>query len=103
MSKKNEKKIYFTLTGMQYYQGQSFLKTGMKVELVKEPDNPYDREAILVKMEGLGDIGHVANSTRTVRGESYSAGRIYDLFKKKAIGKVKFVLDCGAICELKLK
>lgn len=100
MSKK-EKKVYFTITGMQFYHGQDFLKPGMEVTIEKEPDNEYDSEAILVTLEGLGPIGYVANSTHTVKGESYSAGRMYDLFKKKAKGKVKFVLDRGVICVLK--
>ncbi len=95
------KKIYFTITGMNHFHGQSFLKPGMKVELSKEPDNKYDSEAILVTLEGLGAIGHVANSANTVLGESYSAGRLYDRFKKKASGKVKYVLDYGAVCEFK--
>jgi len=101
MSKKKGEKIYFTITGMNYYQGQSFLEPGMKVKLKKEPDNKFDKEAILVSMEGVGPIGHVANSSNTVKGDSYSAGRMYDLFKKKAVGKVKYVLDYGAICVLK--
>lgn len=101
MAKKHKQKVYFTITGMNYYQGQSFLKPGMKVTLEKEPDNKYDKEAILVSMEGIGAIGHVANSSHTVKGESYSAGRMYDHFKKKATGKVKYVLDYGAICVLK--
>lgn len=97
MSKKAEK-IYFTITGMKYFHGQSFLKPGMIVTLKKEPDNEYDSEAILVSMEGLGNIGHVANSPYTVKGESYSAGRLYDHFKKKATGQVMYVLDSGAVC-----
>lgn len=100
---KQKEKIYFTITGMNYFQGQNFLKPGMTVQLKKEPDNKYDREAILVSMDGLGPIGHVANSSNTVKGDSYSAGRMYDLFKKKAEGKVKYVLDYGAICVLKEK
>lgn len=103
MSKKKNEKIYFTITGMNYFHGQEFLKPGMKVRIEKEPDNPYDKEAILVSLEGIGAIGHVANSTNTVKGDSYSAGRMYDLFKKKAVGKVKYVLDYGAICVLKEK
>jgi len=103
MAKNKDKKIYFTITGMNYFQGQSFLQPGMKVQLEKEPDNKFDKEAILVTMEGMGAIGHVANSTHTVKGDSYSAGRMYDLFKKKAEGKVKYVLDYGAVCVLKLK
>lgn len=56
MSKKKDKKIYFTITGMNYFQGQSFLKPGMKVQIEKEPDNKFDKEAILVSMEGVGAI-----------------------------------------------
>ena len=98
---KKSKEIYFTITGMNYYYGQKFLKKGMEVKLVKEPDNMFDKEAILVKIEGLGVIGHVANSLKTVVGDSYSAGRLYDKFGKKTVGKVKYILDYGALCVLK--
>ena len=64
-------KVYFTLTGTQHYYGKDFLKKGMKVRLIKEPENEYDREAIRVELPGLGKIGYVANSTRTVLGESH--------------------------------
>ena len=79
------KKIYFTITGTNYRYGHDFLKPGMKVKLEKEPDNQYDAEAIRVMMKGLGQIGYVANSTHTVKGESWSAGRIYDRIGKKAV------------------
>ena len=95
------KDIIFTITGMNHYYGSDFLEKGMKVKLVKDPDNEYDKEAIRVEMKGLGQIGYVANSTHTVLGESYSAGRMYDLMKKKAKGKVLIVTHRGAICELK--
>ena len=55
-------KVYFTLTGTKHYYGNDFLKPGMKLILEKEPDNEYDKEAILVKMEGIGKLGYVANS-----------------------------------------
>ena len=97
------KKIYFTLTGTRYYYGSDFLKRGMKLKVKKEPDNKYDKEAIAVDVEGLGTIGHVANSINTVLGDSYSAGRIYDMFKKKGKAKVVYVTDCGVVCELVLK
>ena len=41
-------KIYFTLTGTKYYHGNEFLKPGMKLKLKKEPDNKFDKEAIVV-------------------------------------------------------
>lgn len=96
-------KVYFTLTGTNHWCGQNFLKKGMKVKLEKEPDNKYDKEAIKVSIKGLGQVGYVANSTQTVIGDSYSAGRMYDLFKKKALGKIEYVLDYGAVCVLKEK
>ena len=75
-------------------------KKGMKVKLVKEPDNQYDKEAILVKIKGLGAIGHAANSTKTVIGESCSAGPpLYDHFRKKAEGRVMYVTSRGALCK----
>ena len=93
-------KTYITLTGRQYYHGKDFLKPGMRVQLVKEPDNKYDKEAIVVRLEGLGDIGHVANSVHTVVGESISAGRLYDRIGKKAYAKVVYVMPTGVICKV---
>ena len=55
------KEVYFTITGMNHYLGSDFLKKGMKVKLIKEPDNEYDKEAIRVELKGLGKIGYVAN------------------------------------------
>ena len=94
------KKIYFIIMGTNYRYGHDFLKPGMKVTLEKEPDNQYDAEAIRVMMKGLGQIGYVANSTHTVKGESWSAGRIYDRMGKKAVGTVKIILPEGVLCKL---
>lgn len=94
------KKFYFTITGLRFRYGSDFLKPGMKVRLVKEPENKYDREAIAVKLDGLGTIGYVANSINTVLAESCSAGRLYDKINNDAIGKVLYVLDDGVICVL---
>lgn len=72
----------------------------MKVKLVKEPDNEFDKEAIQVKIKGLGKCGYVANSPYTVKGESMSAGRLYDRLGDKAKGKIVFVIDGGAVCRI---
>ncbi|MBO7515971.1 MAG: HIRAN domain-containing protein [Lachnospiraceae bacterium] len=92
--------IYFTITGMNHYYGMDFLKKKMKVRLVKEPDNEYDKEAIRVELKGLGKIGYVANSTYTVLGDSMSAGRLYDKIKKKAKARVVLKTPRGVICEI---
>ena len=61
--------------------------------LEKEPDNEYDKEAIQVKMKGMGEIGYVANSPYTIIGDSMSAGRIYDRIDDKAKAKVVLVTE----------
>ena len=93
-------KAFFTLTGTKHYYGTDFLKPGMKLELRKEPDNEYDREAITVNVDGLTQIGYVANSPYTVIGESMSAGRLYDKIGDTAIGEVVFVTDKGILCRV---
>ena len=89
------KEMYFTIAGCNHYYGSDFMEKGMKVKLVKEPDNEYDNEAIQVKIKGLGKVGYVANSPYTVKGESMSAGRMYDKIGGKAKGKIVFVTDGG--------
>lgn len=93
-------KVYFTITGLNHYYGNEFFRQHMTVKLKKEPDNEYDREAIKVMLKGIGKIGYVANSTRTVIGDTMSAGRLYDRIGKKAKGCVEYVLPQGVVCSL---
>lgn len=93
-------KVFFTLTGTKHYFGKDFLKPGMKLLLKKEPDNEYDKEAIMVTVDGLGKIGYVANSPYTVIGESMSAGRVYDKIGDIAIGEVVFITTQGTLCRV---
>ena len=90
--------IYFTIAGTNHRYGQDFLEPKMKVKLVKEPDNEYDKEAIKVEMPSIGHIGYVANSPYTVVGESYSAGRLYDKIgdtaKKTKLNKNNILFFC---------
>ena len=94
-------KIYITLTGTKHYYGKDFLEPGMKLRLRKDPDNPYDAEAIAVELKGLGQIGHVANSSYTVLGASLSAGRLYDRIRKKARATVVQILPQGVLCSVR--
>ena len=40
------KEMYFTIAGCNHYFGSDFMEKGMKVKLVKEPDNEYDNSEI---------------------------------------------------------
>lgn len=94
-------KIYFTLAGAKHYFGDKFFEKGMELELKKEKDNEYDKEAIVVNVEGLGKVGYVANSPYTVIGESMSAGRMYDKIGDTAVGEVVFVTTQGILCKVR--
>ena len=93
-------KYYFTITGTRHYYGHEFFEPKMSVHLVKEPDNIHDAEAIRVELEGLGKVGYVANSTYTVQGISYSAGRLYDKIGDTAEGTVMYKLPNNVLCYL---
>ena len=95
-------RIYFTVTGTNHYYGTDIFKDKMTVRLVKEPENPFDKEAIRVELPGLGKVGYVANSPYTVAGESMSAGRLYDRIGSQAWGTVMYVLNCGVLCFIKV-
>ena len=60
--------IYFTVTGLHHYYGDSFLEKEMIVYLKKEEDNEYDKEAISINLPGLGKIGYVDKMTHISTG-----------------------------------
>ena len=94
--------IYFTVTGTCFRYGTEPFEAGTQLRLVKEPDNEHDREAIKVEFPGLGTIGYVANSVKTVLGESYSAGRLYDNIGDTAAGTVMLKLPNALLCTVSL-
>ena len=94
------KTAYFTIAGTNHYYGNDFMEPGMKVTLIKEPENEVDSEAIRVEMEGLGKIGYVAATPYTRLGESVSAGRLGVEFDENATGTIKYVLENGVLCVL---
>ena len=97
------KKVYFTIAGTTHYHGMEFLESGMKVHLIKEPDNEYDKEAIRVEVKGHLQVGYVANSPYTVIGDSCSAGRMYDKIGHIAEGVILYVLPEGVLCTVSKK
>lgn len=97
-------KVFVTITGMNHNYGNDFVEPQMlgklKVQLEKEPDNKYDREAIMAKVEALGKIGYVANSRYTVIGYSYSAGRLYDKIGDTAAATVIYKVGNELVCSV---
>lgn len=92
--------IYVTITGLQFRYGSDFLEPKMRIKLTKEPDNEFDTEAIKAELPGLGTIGYVANSPKTVLGDCYSAGRLYDKITDSIYAEVCYVTDRGVVCSV---
>lgn len=92
--------VFVAITGMKYYHGTGYFQPGQAVQLVKEPDNPHDAEAIMAVMPPFGTVGYVANSVHTVPKGCRSAGRVYDTFEQEIPAVVRFVVSSAVIVEL---
>lgn len=82
-------KRYINITGIYNYQGLAPFSEGTIVDLIKEPDNPYDRYAIRVDINGE-TVGYVANSKYTLIKEVASAEEIKNTSSTQA--EVQFIL-----------
>ena len=94
------KELYVTITGFKYYYGQTPFKVGRKIKCVKEPDNPYDAEAIRATMKHIGTVGYLANSPYTTAVGTKSAGAIGHKVKKKFTVEVMFIAGSHIICRV---
>ena len=89
LKKLKSSETYINITGIHYYQHFEPFKEGTIVDLIKEPDNPHDRNAIRVEISGE-TVGYVANSKYTLIKEVKSATDIKDT--KSTLAEVQFIL-----------
>ena len=94
------KELYVTITGFKHYYGDAPFKVGRKIKCVKEPDNPYDAEAIRATMKHVGTVGYIANSPYTTAIGTRSAGAIGHKVKKKFTVEVMFITGTKIICKV---
>ena len=94
------KEKYVTITGMNHYYGLTPFKVGKKLKCVKEPDNPYDDEAIKVVMKEVGKVVYIANSPYTKATGTLGAGGIGGYVKKKFKVEVMFITSSKVICRV---
>ena len=72
-----------SIAGTRFYFGLEIFEPGMTVDLVREPDNEHDPDAVRVEVEGEA-VGYVANSEYTLIENIKSASDIKKLELKKA-------------------
>ena len=88
------------ITGTRFYNARVKLKENTVVDLIKEPNNEHDHDAIRVEIDGE-TAGYVANSSWTLTDGIASATDIKDKFKDRAKAKVMFrYLDEFLIAKL---
>lgn len=92
-----EKTYFVTITGLNHYYGKKPFEIGRIIKLIKEPDNEYDKEAILAFLPFIDKIGYVANSTNTVYDGTISAGRLYDKIDDYAYAQTMFITHSSVI------
>ena len=72
----------------------------MILDLIKEPENEHDHDAIRVEINGE-TVGYVANSSSTLIGQVKSATEIKNKFDNKTQAKYLFLfLDYMVIAKL---
>ena len=89
--------IFITITGINHYFGKKPFEIGRTVKLIKEPDNPYDKEAIGVYLPFIDKVGNVSNSVHTTYLGTQSSGRIWDKIGDSAFAQVMFVTHSSVI------
>ncbi len=91
---------FITITGFKHYYGLRPFAINNLMLCVKEPENPFDNEAIKVVLPLIGKVGYVANSPETMANGTMSAGRIYDRVKKYFYARVMFTTYSKVICKV---
>lgn len=94
------KEKFITITGMSHYYGMTPFSVGKKIKCIKEPENPFDMEAIRCELKHIGRVGYVANSPYTVATGTKSAGGISHKVKKQFKVEVMFITGHSVICKV---
>ena len=78
------------IAGRNHYGYSAPTKEGTMVDLIKEPDNEHDGDAIRVEFNAK-TVGYVANSTYTMIDGAKSASEIWGMFGERTRARILFV------------
>lgn len=78
------------IAGRNHYGYSAPTENGTIIDLIKEPDNEHDKNAIRVEFN-TKTVGYVANSTYTMIDEAKSASEIWCLFGERTRARILFV------------
>ena len=80
---KSTTETLISITGTRFYFGIEIFTPGLTVNLVREPENEHDGDAVRVEIDGE-TVGYVANSEYTLIENIKSASDINKMDFKKA-------------------
>ena len=89
LKKLKSSETYINITGTQYYKNFAPFREGTIVDLIRESDNPHDRYAIRIEINGE-TVGYVANNQYTLIKEVKSARDLKH--SKSTRAEVQFIL-----------
>lgn len=92
--------ILITVVGIANYAGSKPFEIGKKVHLIKETDNKYDSNAIMVFCDDFGKCGYVANRDETVKQGTISADIVHGGIGDGCLAEVLWADDAFVICKL---
>ena len=92
--------IFVTVTGFHHYQDREPFPIGAVLLCCKEPENPYDSEAIRVLSAEGSKVGYIANGPSTKANGTMSAARIYDKVGDRFFIEVCFSTQTKIICKV---
>jgi tetratricopeptide (TPR) repeat protein len=97
---KETKGTLVCITGRNHYGNTAPTGGGAIVDLVKEPQNEHDSDAIRVEYQ-KSTVGYIANSPYTLIDEAKSATEIKGLFESRTKARILFVfMEEHLIAEL---
>lgn len=92
--------VFITVLVMNKYEESHEVNIGDVVELVKEPGNSHDKDAIMVNLN-KNQVGYIANSKgKTVLSETLSASEIQNKFKTKTTAKILELVESRGYMKL---
>lgn len=97
---KNPNDTLICIAGTRFYHDHRPLNDNAIVDLIKEPENENDPDAIRVEIYGK-TAGYVANSPNTLVGKAKSASEIKDIIKEDQKARILFTyIDRYVIAKL---
>lgn len=91
--------VYVTITGLNMFPNCRRLQEGEIITLISEPENPADKYAVAA-YGSRGKIGYVANSSKTVRKDTFSATRLCEVLENSAKAIVVEGTYHDALCRV---